>query len=351
MKNISGTMKGVYLTGHGGKEKLEYRDDIPIPKLGPYDVLVRVAAAAVNNTDINTRKGWYSKNNDSAEDAGWSGGALSFPRIQGADVCGRVVSVGDKVDGSRIGERILIEPCLWNVNGEILSIPWYFGSECNGGFAEYTVVPSVHAYTIKSDYSDIELASFPCSYSTAENLLTRANVKKGERILITGASGGVGSAALQLAKARKAHVVAITSPSKKEGLTKLGADEVIIRGESLTENLGLNNVDVVIDLVAGEQWPELLEVLKPGGRYAVSGAIGGPIVQLDVRTLYLKDLSLFGCTVLEREVFKNLISRIQNKDIIPVVAKTYPLDQITQAQDDFQQKKHIGKLVLTVQSG
>ncbi len=343
-------MKGVYLTGHGGKEKLDYRDDIPIPEPGPYDVLVRVAAAAVNNTDINTRKGWYSKNNESPEDAGWSGEALSFPRIQGADVCGRIVSVGNKVDEIRIGERILIEPCIREVNGETLSIPWYFGSECNGGFAEYTVVPSVYAYTIKSDYSDIELASFPCSYSTAENLLTRANVKKGERILITGASGGVGSAALQLAKARKAHVVAITSPAKKESLTKLGADEVIMRGESLTENLGLNNVDVVIDLVAGEQWPELLEVLRPGGRYAVSGAIGGPIVQLDVRTLYLKDLSLFGCTVLEREIFKNLISRIQNKDIIPLVAKTYPLDQITLAQDDFQQKKHIGKLVLTVQS-
>ena len=350
MKNVSGTMKGVYLTGHGGHDKLEYRDDIPIPEPALYDVLVRVAAAGINNTDINTRKAWYSKNNESSEDASWSGEALSFPRIQGADVCGRIVSVGNKVDESRIGERILIEPCIREVNGKVLSTPWYFGSECNGGFAEYAIVPSVHAYTIKSGFSDIELASFPCSYSTAENLLTRAGVKKGERVLITGASGGVGSAALQLAKARKAHVIAITSPSKKEGLITLGADEVIIRGESLTENLGLNNVDVVIDLVAGEQWVELLEVLKPGGRYAVSGAIGGPIVQLDVRTLYLKDLSLFGCTVLEPEVFKNLVSRIQNEDIIPLVAKTYPLDQIALAQDEFQQKKHIGKLVLTVQS-
>lgn len=350
MKNISGTMKGVYLTGHGGLEKLEYRDDIPIPKPAPYDVLVRVAAAAVNNTDINTRQAWYSKNNEASEDASWSGEALSFPRIQGADVCGRIVSVGKKVNESRIGERILIEPCIREANGEVLSTPWYLGSECNGGFAEYVTVPSVHAYTIKSDFSDIQLASFPCSYSTAENLLTRADVKKGERVLITGASGGVGSAVLQLAKARKAHVVAITSQSKIEALTKLGADEIIIRGKKLTENPGLNNVDVVIDLVAGKQWPELLEVLKPGGRYAVSGAIGGPIVQLDVRTLYLKDLSFFGCTVLEPEVFKNLISLIQNKDIVPLVAKTFPLDQISQAQDEFQQKKHIGKLVLTVQS-
>jgi len=171
MKNISGTMKGVYLTGHGGLEKLQYRDDIPVPKPSPYDVLVRVAAAGVNNTDINTRKCWYSKNNESPEDASWSGEALSFPRIQGADVCGRIVSVGNKVDESRIGERVLIEPCIREVNGNVLATPWYFGSECDGGFAEYTTISSVHAYTIKSDFSDIELASFPCSYSTAENLL------------------------------------------------------------------------------------------------------------------------------------------------------------------------------------
>jgi NADPH:quinone reductase-like Zn-dependent oxidoreductase len=343
-------MRGVYLTGHGGPEKLEYREDIPVPEPGPYDVLIRVAAAGINNTDINTRVGWYSKSQNSADDASWSGEALSFPLIQGIDVCGRIISVGKHIDHSRTGERVLVEPCIREANGERLPNPFFLGSDCNGGFAEYVSVPAVHAYKIDSDYSDAELASFPCSYSTAENMLTRADVKKGERVLITGASGGVGSAALQLAKARGAFVIAITSISKAEGLIAFGADDTVTRGESLVENLGLNSVDVVIDLVAGEQWPELLEVLKPGGRYAVSGAIGGPLVSLDIRTLYLKDLTFFGCTVLEPEVFQNLITHIQNKDITPLVAKTFPLDQIALAQEEFQLKKHIGKLVLTVQS-
>ena len=151
------------------------------------------------------------------------------------------------------------------------------------------------------------LASFPCSYSTAENLLTRASVKAGDRVLVTGASGGVGSAAVQLAKARGAYVMALTSPSKSDAVSDLGADEVLLRETDLVEALGVNGIDVVVDLVAGDKWPQYLEVLCPGGRYAVAGAIAGPLVELDVRTLYLKDLSLFGCTVLGPDVFKNLI--------------------------------------------
>ena len=154
----------------------------------------------------------------------------------------------------------------------------------------------------------MDLASFPCSYSTAENMLTRARVESGERVLVTGASGGVGSAAVQLAKARGAEVWAVTTPAKSAALRELGADETISRETDLTAAPGASSVDVVIDLVAGPKWPQYLDVLRPGGRYAVAGAIGGPLVELDVRTLYLKDLSLFGCTVLEPEVFNNLIS-------------------------------------------
>ena len=125
-----------------------------------------------------------------------------------------------------IGERVLIEPCLTEVYGQDLPQRWYFGSECDGGFAEYTKVAAKHAYSVNSTMSDVELASFPCSYSTAENMLARANVVEGDRVLISGASGGVGSAAIQLAKARGAYVIAITSPSKNQQLLELGADEV-----------------------------------------------------------------------------------------------------------------------------
>lgn len=351
MDHLQKTMRGAVLLGHGGPEMLEYREDLPVPSPGPNEVLVRVAAAGVNNTDINTRTAWYSKSDQARGDASWSGEALRFPRIQGADVCGEVVAVGAQVDSQTIGERILIEPCIREAGGRVLDSPWYFGSECDGGFAEYTVVAARHAYAVNSPLTNAELASFPCSYSTAENMLTRAGVSAGEVVLITGASGGVGSAAIQLAKARGAEVVAVTSPAKSAALRDIGADTIIHRGESYAEELGKNSVDVVIDLVGGPQWPELLDVLRPFGRYAVSGAIGGPLVELDIRTLYLKDLSFFGCTVLEPSVFGNLVAHIESGRIRPLLAETYGLREINEAQASFEKKRHIGKIVLEVEGG
>ena len=348
MNNLPSKMRGVWLTGHGDMDKLDIREDIPVPVPGPHDVLVNVAAAGVNNTDINTRIAWYSKNEGAREDASWSGQALRFPRIQGADVCGRIVAVGQKASPERVGERVLIEPCLRESGGNILDPPWYFGSECDGGFAEFTVVAERHAHRIESDLSDTELASFPCSYSTAENLLTRAKVTSGEWVLVTGASGGVGSAVVQLAKARGARVLAMTSPSKSDALRELGADGTISRETDLIGNPGPDSMDALIDLVAGDRWPQYLDVLRPGGRYAVAGAIAGPMVELDVRTLYLKDLSLFGCTVLEPEVFGKLIQHIERGNIKPLVAQTFALEEIRQAQSLFLKKKYVGKIVLKV---
>lgn len=345
------TMKGVQLIGHGGPEMLHYNDEITVPTPAANDVLIRVSAAGVNNTDINTRIAWYSKNNsadDKSSDASWAGNPLRLPLIQGADTCGYIVAVGDNISPKRIGERVLIEPCLREVNGAMLSLPWYFGSECDGGFAEYTVVASRHAYAVNSPLTDIELASFPCSYSTAENLLTRAGVGSQDRVLISGASGGVGSAAVQLAKARGAYVIAMTGASKRQQLLELGADQVISRDADLVVALAENSVDVVVDLVAGPSWPQFLQVLKPRGRYAVSGAIGGALVELDIRTLYLKDLSFFGCTVLEEGVFQNLVRCIEKGSIKPIVARTFPLEEIGAAQAQFLKKQHVGKIVLNI---
>lgn len=342
------TMSGVVLTGHGGPETLVWRDDLEVPEPGPGDVLVRVAATAVNNTDLNTRTGWYSKGDADAADAAWTGRPIAFPLIQGIDVAGRVVGVGPGVDESRVGERVLVEPCLREVDGQVLDRPWFLGSECAGGFAQYVRVAARHAYAVDSPLTDVELASFPCSSSTAENMLTRAGVRAGETVLVTGASGGVGSAAVQLARARGADVVAVTSPAKAAGLRELGAVRTLDRDADYVQELGEGAVDVVVDLVAGPAWPSLLRVLRPGGRYAVSGAIAGPVVELDVRTLYLKDLSLFGCTVLEPEVFGGLVQRIERGEVRPLVAATYPLAEIAAAQEEFQAKGHLGKIVLTV---
>jgi NADPH:quinone reductase-like Zn-dependent oxidoreductase len=345
---MTGKMSGVVLTGHGGPEMLQWRDDLDIPAPGPGDVLVRVRAAGVNNTDVNTRIGWYSKGDNNAEDAGWTGEPLQLPRIQGADVCGEIAEVGADIAPDRIGERVLIEPCLREVHGSLKSPAWYMGSEVDGGFAQYVCVAARHAHKVDCNLTDVELASFPCSYSTAENMLTRSAVAPGDTVLVTGASGGVGSATVQLARARGAKVFALTSPAKAGALRALGAAKTIGRDDNLTATLGANSVDVVIDLVAGPTFPTLLDVLRPGGRYAVAGAIAGPIVELDVRTLYLKDLRFFGCTVLEPEVFSALVGRIERAEIKPLVAETYALRDINAAQESFGKKGHIGKIVLKV---
>ncbi|MCP5368078.1 MAG: alcohol dehydrogenase family protein [Hyphomicrobiales bacterium] len=351
-------MRAVLLTGHGGFDRLELRDDVPVPRPGPGEVLVRVGAAAVNNTDIKTRVGWYAKSVTTATpgdgalaappspDTAWNGGALSLPRIQGADVAGEVVAVGAGVDPARRGQRVMVEPCLR------APMDWrpfqclYLGSEVDGGFAEYVAVPAVHAHAVDCGLSDAELASFPCSYSTAENLLTRAAAGAGETVLVTGASGGVGSAAVQLARRRGARVVAVAGTAKAGQVMAAGASQVIPRDGDPVAALGEESVDVVVDLVGGAGWPALLRVLRRGGRYATAGAIAGPMVELDLRTLYLKDLRLFGATVLDPGVFKALVGYVAGGEIKPLVARTYPLEDIVQAQQDFLAKRHTGKLVL-----
>ena len=340
------TMRAIYLMAHGGPEALVYRNDIPIPAPRRSEALIRVGAAGINNTDINTRVGWYSKGDGDAADASWGGQALSFPRIQGADICGEVMDVGEEADPGLIGKRVLVEPCLREANGEPLVSPWYIGSECDGGFADYVTVAARHAYPIDSSLSDAELASFPCSYSTAENMLTRAQVTENDTLLITGASGGVGSAAIQLAKARGASVVAVASCAKQQSVLDAGADQALIRGNSLQDALGENAVDVVIDLVGGEDWPELLNILRPFGRYAVSGAIAGPIVELDLRTLYLKDQHFAGCTVLDEGVFTRLVGLIERGDIKPLLARSFSLESLSEAQAFFLDKQFTGKLVI-----
>ena len=356
MSEIPNKMSAVLTTGHGGFDVLEHRNDVQVPTPESDQVLIRVLGAGINNTDINTRTAWYSKSvrdetnsGDSKgldDDGSWSGNPLNFPIIQGADCCGEIVAVGSDININRISERVLVRTMQQYAVDYRPFECWTMGSECDGAFAQYMVAFSDESYKIESDWSDIELASIPCAYSTAENLLERSNVKNSEVVLITGASGGVGSAAVQLAKRRGAKVIAIAGEEKINDIKKIGADIVIKRGESISEVLEVESVDVVIDLVAGSQWGELLDVLKKGARYAAAGAIAGPIVELDIRTLYLKDLTLMGCTFQDGKVFKNLIGYIERNEIKPLVAKSYPLQDIVNAQKDFLSKKYTGKLVL-----
>ena len=358
MQEIPKTMHAVMLTGHGGIDMLVYKTDVEVPLPKPDEVLIRVKASGVNNTDINTRIGWYSKSVTSdtntggasgledakKNDSSWSGKPLKFPLIQGADVYGEIVKVGSDISPKRIGESVLVRTMQENPHTSENNC-WTLGSECNGGFAQYTAVRSSEVFVINSDWSDTDLGSIPCAYSTAEGLLHRAKLEK-ETILITGASGGVGSAAIQLAKLRDATVIAQCAVEKKEEVIQIGADKIVFRNSDLLKEIGRDAVDIVIDLVGGPKWTQLLDILKPGGRYATSGAIAGPIVKLDLRTLYLKDLTLYGCTFQSKEVFRNIIKYIEENKIKPLVAKSYPLKEIKKAQLDFLSKKFSGKLVL-----
>lgn len=352
-------MRAVLLTGHGGFERLEYREDVPAPVPAAGEVLVRIRAAAINNTDINARTGWYSRSvreatggsdaqgNARAEDAGWTGAAIPFPRIQGADGCGEIVAVGKGVAKTRIGTRVLLNPVLRGTAAAAGGYG-YIGTDRDGCFAEYVAVPDANACRVSSRLAAVELASFPCSYTAAENMLARAAVQAGETVVITGASGGVGSAAVQLARRRGASIVAIAGSDKTATLRALGAGRVLPRDANLLDDLGADSVDAVIDCVGGKHFGSFLQVLRRAGRYAVAGAIAGPIVELDLRTLYLKDLKLLGCTIPDAGLFTDLIGYIEHGEITPLVARTYPLCEIVAAQREFLAKRHVGKIVLSL---
>lgn len=356
--SVPKTMSAVCLTGHGGFEALEYRDDVPVPSIGEGEVLIKVLAAGMNNTDINTRVGWYSKAVDNStgeggklgfshadsRDSSWSGLPLSFPRIQGADCCGRIVQAGLGVSAERVGERVIVRT-MQAANSDSKPFEcWTLGSECDGAFAQFMKACASETFAVDCGLSDEELAAIPCAYSTAENMLCRSNIGA-ERIIVAGASGGVGSAAVQLAKRRGAEVIAVSSRRKAQAVKDIGADAVISSEDDL-QALSAESIDAVVDVVAGRSWKLYFDLLKRGGRYVVAGAIAGPIVELDLRTIYLKDLTILGCTFQDDEVFKNLVGYVERGEIRPVVAKTYPLADIVAAQNDFLSKKFMGKLVL-----
>lgn len=348
-------MIAVVTTGNGGYDKLDYCEvDKPVPSEN--EVLVRVLAAGVNNTEINTRLGWYSsavtastddtsqvqsEEEEQLADGGWNE-ATPFPFIQGTDCCGIVEEAADK---SLIGKRVIVRACM-RPNGYDDPTNVWMASDFDGAFAQYVKVPAGEAFAVDCDWSNAELATIPCAYGTSENMLHRAGVKAGDQVLVTGASGGVGSATVQLAKRRGARVTAIAGASKHDQLAALNPDRILDRNADLLADLGKEGVDVVVDNVAGPGFPTMLKLLKRGGRYVSSGAIAGPMVELDMRDMYLKDITLIGTTGWDEPVFPDLVGYIERGEIKPLLAKTFPLKDIAQAQEEFMQKAHFGNFVL-----
>lgn len=366
MTELPETMAAMLLTGHGGLDKLVYKTDWPCPRPGPAEVLVKVGACGMNNTDINTRTGWYSRDvtagttaeggrdgfAEVSDDAGGWGGGIVFPRIQGADVAGEVVALGDGAPAELLGRRVLIDTWLrdWDdpLNPEAFK---YFGSETDGGYAQYVTAPVPNVHPIESDLSDAELATFATSSITAENMLRRAEVGAGDLVLIPGASGGVGTALVQLVRRRGGVPVALCGQDKADAVKAIGAEAVLPRTPddlkaALADAIGRDTVDVVADVVGGPLWPQLIDCLRRGGRYSCAGAIAGPIVRFDLRAFYLNDLVFTGATVVPPGLFADLVGYIARGEVRPLLAGTWNLEDLKAAQEAFLEKKHVGNFVV-----
>ncbi len=359
-------MKAMVLKGHGGFDQLVWHEDWPTPTPKPGEVLIRVKACGLNNTDINTRTSWYSKSvkdgitqdggmggfSDAANESdSWSSNPIQFPRIQGADVAGDIVAVGDGVTTRRIGERIIVDPWIFkSANWQHSSSAVYFGSECDGGFAEYTVVPSENAVAINSNLSYEELATFSCALTTAENLIMKTGLQPGETVVIAGASGGVGSFATQLCRHRGAKVIGIAAKAKHDMVCQNGADCVIDRHAddlaAAIRGFCPDGINVALDMVGGKTTSVLLDTLQQYGRYSSSGAISGPMVNMDLRHLIYKDLQMTGATIVPPGTMGRLVGLIERGVILPNLAETFSLDQLHLAKEKFIQKAYSGNIVV-----
>jgi alcohol dehydrogenase len=352
-------MAAVLLTGHGGLDKLVYRTDVPVPSPGAGEVLIEVTACGMNNTDVWVRMGAYGTDADPTAVASWRRGAdtptLVFPRIQGADIVGRIVGVGAGVPSSRVGERVMVDFSIYNTESDSLADIDYIGHGRDGGYAEYVVVPTENAHVPDTRLTDVELATFCCAYLTGEHMLDRARVAAGDRVLVTGASGGVGSGLLQLCRARGAMPYAVVGPGKEAQALAVGAEAVVTRGqgdlvEEVRKVTAGQPIDVVADVVAGPLFGDLLRLLRPEGRYTTAGAIGGPVVQLDLRTVYLKHLELHGSSQGTRTAFRRLVKYVEQGLVRPLVGGVYKLSDFHRAQTDFMRKRFFGKLVVVPDS-
>lgn len=348
MSDVPSTMRAVRIAAHGGPEVLQL-DEVPTPIPGPDDVLVRVAAVALNNTDLWTRDGAYGDATNPDALSGWRG-PLDFPRIQGADVAGRIVAVGEDVGRELIGRRVVIDPAIYDSAHPDAHPIGLMGSERDGGDAEFVSAPADRAHDVSdSPLSDDQLAALPTAYGTALGMVERGHVVRGETVLVSGASGGVGLALVQIARARGAQVLAISSGSKLEAVRRAGAHAVLDRAMDLAEQIrGLapDGIDVGLDVVAGDLVRIGLPLLREGGRWVIAGALGGHQVDFDVRRLYLHNAAIIGSAMHTPAHFDQLMEMARTAQVQPVIAAGYPLAEAATAQARLAQRDHIGKLVL-----
>ncbi|MEV7399618.1 zinc-binding dehydrogenase [Streptomyces sp. NPDC091267] len=341
-------MRAVRITRHGGPEVLELTEvAVPAPRAG--EVLVQVGAVALNNTDLWTREGAYGRPGDPEARSGWRG-PIDFPRIQGADVAGRVVAVGTGVAESLVGRRVVVDPAIYDTEGPDANPVGLMGSERDGGYAEYVTAPAERVHDVTdSPLTDDQLATLPTAYGTALGMIERGRLHEGETVLVSGASGGVGIALVQIARARGARVIALSSGAKIDAVREAGAHEVVDRAGDIAGQIRTaapEGIDVALDVVAGGLVGEGLPLLREGGRWVIAGALGGYGVTFDVRRLYLHNAQVIGSAMHTPAHFALLMDLARRAEIRPVIAASFPLDQAAQAQKELSRRGHVGKIVM-----
>lgn len=332
-------MKALIFRQHGDVDQLEYTD-VSEPVIGTEEVLVKVKAVALNHLDIWVRRGI-------------PGLTLTLPHIGGSDMAGIIEDVGDNVPDLWIGSHVVVNPSLIVDHSDPFPDISIIGEHTPGGLAEYVVVPVENILPLPPNCEFTQIAATPVVFQTAwRALVTRAQVRPGERVLILGAGSGVGSAAIQIAKMAGAYVYATTSTTAKmEKALELGADEVINYKEedfskAIWHRTGKRGIDIVVEHPGAATWDASMRVLARGGRLVTFGATTGAIAETNITLLFWKQLSLIGSTAATHAEFRQVMNLLLSGHLKPVIDRVMPLSEGKEAQRMLESGKQFGKIVL-----
>ena len=342
-------MKAVLFRAHGGPDKLSY-EDLPIPKIGPEEVLVRVKACALNHLDI-----WVREGNPAYP--------MPLPHVSGSDVAGIVEEVGSHVDEITVGQRVVVSPGIscWRCDACLAGRDNFcrsyglLGAIVHGGYAEYVKIPFRNVLPIPENLSFEQAAAFPLVSVTASHMLfALAGLQHGETVLIMGAGSGVGVMAIQMAKLAGARVITtVGSDDKIPKAVILGADAVINHAkEKVSERVKLltegHGVDVAIEHIGPDVWDSCLTSLAKGGRLITCGATTGGDVKLNLRYIFSRQLTIKGSYMGTRAELVKVLELMGQGRLISVIDRTFPLQEARAAQELMISRKFFGKIVLTV---
>jgi NADPH:quinone reductase-like Zn-dependent oxidoreductase len=345
-------MKAIVIPRHGGPEVLEYKE-VAEPRPGPDDVVVRVRACALNHLDLWMRKGI-------------PGVQIALPRVPGSDIAGEVAAVGDHVSRVQVGQKAVLLPgvscqacdaCAAGRDNECRHYSLLGAYQLDGGCAEYVRAPAFNVLPLPEGLGYEEAAAVPLVFQTAWHMLmTRAQLKPGEDVLVLGAGSGVGSAAIQIARLAGARLVITTagSEAKLAKAKELGADALINHSTQdfaaeVKKLTGGRGVDVIFEHVGAATWEKSLASLTPAGRLVTCGATTGPDAKIDIRRLFVRQWSLLGSFMGTRPELVTILKLVERGRLRPVVDRVYPLSQATSAHAHLENREQFGKVVLKVE--